>query len=127
MSKSSSPPAADAWALIETERRRDRFIRKVCLTAWALTFILVVVFAAFVGAGVFEMMKAARVGAVPWMSVVGAAMPFMAVLWTLCLLIATLSTVGVFLRMRTATLAEIQLRLAALEEMLVSRSETKNG
>ena len=33
-------------------------------------------------------------------------------------LIATLATVAVFLRLRTASLSEIQLRLAALEEML---------
>src|SRR5882672_6375036 len=127
MSKSSSPPAADAWALIETEKRRDRFIRKVCITAWVVTFSLVVVFAVLVGVGVVEMVKAGMAGAVPWMSVVGAAMPFMGMLWTLCLLIATLSTVGVFLRMRTASLSEIQLRLAALEEMLVSRSDSQNG
>jgi len=45
------------------------------------------------------------------------------VLWTLCLLIAALSTVGVFLRQRTASLAEIQLRLAALEDMLGARGD----
>jgi hypothetical protein len=38
-------------------------------------------------------------------------------------LIATLSTVGVFLRMRTTTLNEVQARLAALEQMLVSRGD----
>ena len=32
--------------------------------------------------------------------------------------IATLSTIAIFLRLRTSSLAEIQLRLAALEEML---------
>ena len=37
------------------------------------------------------------------------------------LLIGTLSTVGIFLRLRTASLGEVQLRLAALEEMLLSK------
>ena len=48
------------------------------------------------------------------------AMPTVAVLGILSLLVATLSTVGIFLRLRTASLSEIQLRLAALEEMIVS-------
>jgi hypothetical protein len=43
--------------------------------------------------------------------------------WKLSLLVAGLSTVGIFLRLRTARLAEIQLRLAALEEMLAKAPE----
>jgi hypothetical protein len=43
------------------------------------------------------------------------------VLGVLSLLIAVLSTVGIFLRLRTASLTEIQLRLAALEQVLASR------
>jgi hypothetical protein len=37
------------------------------------------------------------------------------------LLIAALSTVGIFLQVRTANLAEIQLRLATLEDLLQER------
>jgi hypothetical protein len=57
------------------------------------------------------------------MAVFGSAMPLFIVLGFLSVLIATLSTVGVFLRLRTASLTEIQLRLAALEEMLRSRKD----
>jgi hypothetical protein len=39
-------------------------------------------------------------------------------------LIATLSTIGIFLRLRTSSLAEIQLRLAALEAMLSSPQDS---
>ena len=39
----------------------------------------------------------------------------------LSVLVATVSTIGVFIRMRTSSLHEIQLRLAALEDMLASR------
>ena len=46
-------------------------------------------------------------------------MPLIAVTGVLSVLIATVSTVGVFLRLRTASLAEIQVRLAALEQMLL--------
>jgi hypothetical protein len=45
------------------------------------------------------------------------------VLGALAVLIATLSTIGIFLRLRTASLIEIQLRLAALEEILTRKSQ----
>ena len=47
--------------------------------------------------------------------------PLLGIVGGISLLVATLSTVGVFLRLRTASLGEIQLRLAALEEMLLSK------
>ena len=100
----------DAWALIEREKQRDRLVKRLCVAAWGVTLGIAVVAAA---------------GSVPWMTVVGAAMPFIGMLWTLALLVAALSTVGVFLRMRAASLSEIQLRLAALEEMLTSRRESE--
>lgn len=50
-------------------------------------------------------------------------MPLVVVLGTISLLIATLSTVGIFFRLRTASLAEIQLRLAALEDVLRSKPD----
>jgi hypothetical protein len=53
----------------------------------------------------------------------GAAMPGLIVLGLLSVLVATLSTIGVFLRLRTASLMEIQLRLAALEDMLGARPD----
>jgi hypothetical protein len=64
------------------------------------------------------------VGAVPWITVMGSAMPLVDVLWKLSLLVAAVSTVGIFLRLRTASLTEIQLRLAALEEMLAARADS---
>jgi len=114
-------PTEQAWAMIETERRRDRFIRRVCVAAWTATFVVALLFAVFIAVPVVNMIRMAQVGAVPWSAAFGAAMPFLGVLWTLTLLVAALSTVGVFLRQRTASLAEIQLRLAALEEMLAAR------
>lgn len=51
-------------------------------------------------------------------AVYDAALPLVAVVGVLSLLIATLGTVGIFLRLRTASLSEIQLRLANLEDMV---------
>jgi hypothetical protein len=44
----------------------------------------------------------------------------MVALGVLALLVASLTTVGVFLRFRTAALGEIQLRLTTLESLLTS-------
>ena len=41
-------------------------------------------------------------------------------------LVATLATIAIFLRLRTASLTEIQVRLAALEEMIAAR-DTERG
>lgn len=115
------------WALVENEKRRDRFIRRVNIAAWTTTFALVLLIAALVGLQVAELARAGMLGVVPWSTVIGSAMPLLDVLWKLSLLVAGLSTVGIFLRLRTASLAEIQLRLAVLEEMLAKGPENPPG
>jgi hypothetical protein len=85
--------------------------------------ILLLLFAIALAVPVLQMARAASAGAVPWATVVGIAMPFIGALWTLSLLVAALSTVAVFFRLRTASLAELQLRLAALEDLLRSRPD----
>jgi hypothetical protein len=113
----------DAWKIIENERRRDRFIRGVCITAWVVTFLIVLIVAVLVGSSTLTMYRMYLQDAVPWMTVAGTMLPLVDVLWKLSLLVAALSTVLVFLRLRTASLAEIQMRLAALEELVSSRGE----
>jgi uncharacterized BrkB/YihY/UPF0761 family membrane protein len=127
MSNASASPTASAWAEIEKERRRDRVIRRVCIVAWTVTGLLVLFFAAAIAFPVVQMMRAAAAGAIPWITVIGSAWPFFGAVWTLCLLVSTLSTVAVFLRLRTASLAEIQQRLAQLEEILGSRPDSSAG
>jgi hypothetical protein len=120
-------PMERTWELIDNEKRRDRFIRRIFVAAWTVTFLLVLVVAGLVSVQVVEMFQAARVNAVPWMTVVGSAMPLIDVLWKLSLLVAGLSTVAIFLRLRTASLAEIQLRLSNLEEMVAESGERGRG
>jgi hypothetical protein len=110
------------WEAIEGEKRRDRTLRRIQVSAWSVTFAFVLLLAVMVGFQVVQLAKGALVGALPWISVVGAAMPFMIVLALLSVLIATLTTIGIFIRSRAATINEIQLRLAALEEMIVASS-----
>lgn len=119
--------SSDAWSMIEKEKRRDRVIRRVSIVAWTVTFLIALVFTVMVGSQVAGMMRLASVGAVSWGAVFGVAMPLIIILGFLSLLIATLSTVGIFLRLRTASLAEIQLRLAALEEVLAARADSRGA
>ena len=120
-------PSDRAWAQIETERRRDRLVRRVFVAAWSATFLVALLFAVVIAMPVYNMVRLAQVGAVQWAAAFTSAMPFLGVLWTLALLIAALSTIGVFLRQRTASLAEIQLRLAALEEMIAARDDVHSA
>ena len=52
----------NAWGLIETERRRDRLIRRLCVGAWTGTFIIMVLFAIVTVAPVLQMFRGAASG-----------------------------------------------------------------
>ena len=121
MTNQMTSASGKAWEAIENERRRDRLIRRVSVTAWSITFFFVAILAILVCMQVAQLARGALVGALPWVTVFGAAMPLVIVLGLLSVLVATLSTIGIFLRLRTASLTEIQLRLAALEDMLAAR------
>jgi len=118
-------PQADAWAAIEREKRFDRFIRKACIAAWVVTIGLLILFGIGSAVAAVQMIKLAAAMGAPWTLLMQPALPFLGALWTVCLLVATLTTVGVFLRLRTSSLNEIQLRLAALEDMLASQGGPK--
>jgi len=123
MTKPDVKDSNGVWAAIEDEKRRDRRLRRVSIIAWSATFLVVLVLAVLIGLQVSQMMRAVAVGAAPRSAVIWSAMPLIVVLGVLSVLIATLSTIGIFLRLRTASLTEIQLRLAALEAMLASRPD----
>ena len=42
MSATTASASSNVWEAIDTEKRRDRFIRKVSITSWTITFLLVV-------------------------------------------------------------------------------------
>jgi hypothetical protein len=117
--------AERVWSAIEAEKRRDRTLRRVCVAAWVLTFAVLLIVGGLVGVTVAQAARLVLVGALSWTAVFSMAMPFIIVVGTVCLLIAVLSTVGIFLRMRMTTMSEIQLRLAALEQMLAVRRDVE--
>lgn len=118
-------PQADAWAAIDREKRFDRFIRKACIVAWLVTVGLLILFGIGSAIAAVQMIKLAAAMDAPWTLLMRPVLPFLGALWTVCLLVATLATIGVFLRLRTSSLSEIQLRLAALEEMLAADSGSR--
>lgn len=119
---SPNPTATDrAWEAIEQDRKRDRLIQRVSVGAWSVTFVIVLL---LVVVAAFQVRTAVAIlgglEGLGLMAAAGAAMPALIAIGGLAVLIATLSTVGIFLRLRTASLQEIQLRLAALEEALTA-------
>ena len=122
MSNRNEAASERMWAAIEEEKRRDRFLKRVTVVAWTVTFAIVLVFTIMMGiqaAQVWKMMGSMEAGGPQVMALIGVATPLITVLGFLSVLIATLSTVGMFVRMRTASLTEIQQRLAALEDLLL--------
>ena len=122
----STTASAKTWELIELEKRRDRTLRRASRAAWTVTFIIAGLFAVLTGVSVAEVVRGALAGVLPWMTAFGLAIPFLTVMLTISVLVAVVSTIGVFLRLRTASLSEIQLRLAALEDMLASRPDSRS-
>jgi cytochrome bd-type quinol oxidase subunit 2 len=104
----------NAWTQIDRERRLDKRLRRLSVIAWTFTLLVMLVLVLLTA---LEVRIFWALGMVPWV-INRTAMPLLIVLVVLGALIATLATVGIFLRLRTASLMEIQLRLAALEQML---------
>lgn len=107
---------------IDEERRRDAFIRRAAKIAWGVTVVIVLILVALTAVQMVNMAPLLRFqagGGPAVAAIVGLAMPLIFVLGALSVLIATLFTIGMFLRMRAASLQEIQLRLAALEQILM--------
>ena len=115
------PKNEGVWQMIEADKRRDRRLRRLTVAAWSVTLLVVLIFAGMIGREVMRTIQLEEVGVAPPGAVLDAVMPLVGVVGGLSLLIAVLGTVGVFLRLRTASLHEIQLRLSALEEMLAER------
>lgn len=100
---------------IDEERRRDAFIRRAAKIAWGVTFLIVLF---LIGLTITQIVGMTS-GNTGLMVIASLAMPLAFTLGALSVLVATLCTIGMFLRMRTASLQEIQLRLAALEQILM--------
>ncbi|MGB7212015.1 MAG: hypothetical protein WBC97_05250 [Gemmatimonadales bacterium] len=125
--KTESASAGPTWEVIDAEKRRDRFLRRVNFAAWGAVCAVVLVYAVAIGTIIVWAVKRSAVGAGSLLDALPMLLPLVTIIGVVCLLIAVLTTIAIFLRFRTASLAEIQLRLAALERMLASPpDQTRN-
>lgn len=116
----------DTLAWLESERRRTQKLHTMGYAAWVVTFVVLALYAVMVGVQAFVIVGQVGQGAFSLMSVmavVGTITPLLIAVGVTALLIAVLSTIGIFVRVRTASLAEIQLRLAALERALTREED----
>jgi len=118
---SDLPDIAPIRSMLEIEQHRDRLVRRVSLAGWIGTFVVLAGYAGIVGADVLRTWRMVQVGAAPRGAIFDALVPLLAAAGGLSLFVAVVATVGVFLRFRTASLGDIQLRLAILESMISGR------
>lgn len=108
--------------ILEQEKSRDRMTRRISITAWGVTIVTVLLYGMTVFFQTFQYLgyfNASRDVGIIFQSVT----PLLIVIGTVSLLIAVLFTIGVFLRLRTASLKEIQMRLASLEGIIVAQED----
>ena len=113
-----------AWAAIDQEKRRERALRRMSAAAWTVTFVGIIGYGVLVALQIVHSLQLIGVGAASSLVVIAQLMPLLIVIVAVSLLIAAITTIGMFLRQRTASLQEIQLRLAALEEPLARNDES---
>jgi len=116
MNESVQDERAQIWGLVKAERNRDRIIQGMSVGAWIVTFLVLMFLSVVIGMETWTTLRLVLEGVLGFSAVIQTLMPLALIVGTVSLLVATLSTVGVFLRFRRATLGEIRLRLTALEQ-----------
>lgn len=116
----------ELWGWVEKEKRSDRTIRLISRIAWAVCLVAVVLYGVAVSlrvVGMFEQLNFQDAPRTAYFIVAfDTLLPLIWVLGVFSLLVAVLTTIATFLRFRTASLAEIQARLAAMESILMKDS-----
>lgn len=111
---------------IAAEHRSDRTLRRFATAGWAATGLVVLALLVYVALHVRWMMQLAVIpGSNAVAMALGGLIPVVLAIGAFCALAATLATVGVLLRMRTASLHDIQLRLATLEDLLTQSASER--
>jgi uncharacterized RDD family membrane protein YckC len=126
MTATPESPMSRAWSRIEAEQRSDLLFRRLTMVGWIATGLVVMVLIAFGIAQLRFAMAMAGGGAAPLGAFLGGLVPVLLAVGAFCALGATLATIGLFLRMRSASLHEIQLRLAALEDLLTQSAQGRD-
>ena len=104
--------------VMQIEASRDRLVKRVSIAAWGVTLLVVLMFGGIIGVRVARMIELYQLGVADMNSVQASFIPLLGVVGVTSLLLALVSTAAVFMRFRTASLGDIQLRLASLETAL---------
>lgn len=120
MSTTDNKAREQVWDLIDREKKRDKMIRRVSRIAWGTTLVILLVFLVFTIKDVTTTFRLYKSQIVAAKQVWKALVPFAIVLGSVSLIVGVLSTIGVFLRLRTTSLLEVQQRLANLEQLITS-------
>lgn len=108
------------WDIIAREKRRDTMVKWVSRGAWVLVLAVLTVFLIFTIQDYIRVQELYKARVVARATVKETFIPFLVILGCLSLIIAVLATIGMFLRLRTTSMLEIQQRLANLEQMITS-------
>ena len=120
MNEANINPKEQIWAQIDKEKKRDRFVRRVSRVSWGVTLVALVAVLYTFGIELSNNLDLYNRKAVPASNVWDVVYKMVKLIGIFGFIIAIISTVGVFLRLRTTSLLEIQQRLANLEQMVTS-------
>ena len=112
----------EIWNLVQEEKKRDKKVVLVSKIAWSVTGLSVVAFGMIQVSHFVRYLDLVAEGVGSMNQLFANLMPLVAVIGVIGLIVAILATAGIFLRLRTSSLQEIQVRLAALEQMFVEQS-----
>jgi hypothetical protein len=118
MNESTAKQKERVWKLLEAEKKRDRVLQRIGTGAWIITLAALVFTAMGIATSVWWAIQAYQAGQVGVGVIFREAMPLVWAVGGVSLLVAVLATIGVFLRLRAASLDEIRVRLSALEGMI---------
>lgn len=117
MNKTTNDPV---WEMIQKEKKRDLLIKRVSRAAWVIALSILTIFLILTIQDYIRVHGLYKAGVVPRGALTDTIIPFLVILGCLSLIIAILATIGMFLRLRTTSLLEIQQRLTNLEHMITS-------
>ena len=120
MNTAENKSTEQVWDMIDREKARDRMIRRVSRVAWGVTMGVLLVFLVFTIIDITHTLQLYKSGVVASQAIWRTLVPFAIILGSVSLIIAILATIGVFLRLRTTSLLEVQQRLANLEQLITS-------
>lgn len=108
------------WNMIDKEKSKDKSIRIINRVSWGVTLLVLLIFLVFTIMDFTKHIELYQQGVVSYPMVIKTLVPFLIILGSLSLVVAIISTLGTFLRLRTTSLLEIQQRLGNLEEMITA-------